>query len=92
MALRITPDHAATVALKGLAYLMNFEPELNRFMELSGVDRATIREQVNDPEFLVSLLDFMLTREELLVDFCSDSEIDVRTVHMARHVLSGEQA
>jgi hypothetical protein len=91
MALRLTPDQAATVALKGLAHLVNFEPELNRFMELSGADRQTIRERVNDPEFLVSLLDFILTREELLVDFCSDSQIDVRTVHMARHVLSGER-
>ncbi len=89
MALRITPDQAATVALKGLAYLMNFEPELDRFMELSGADRATIRERVNDPEFLVSLLDFMLANEQLLVEFCSDSQTDVRAVHMARHTLSG---
>ena len=45
MVLRMTTDQAATVALKGLAYLVNFEPELNRFLELSGADQATLRDR-----------------------------------------------
>jgi Protein of unknown function (DUF3572) len=89
MALRMTPDQAATVALKGLAYLANFEPELTRFMELTGTDREAIRERADEPEFLVAILDFMLANEAVLVDFCDDTSVDARMVHMARHVLSG---
>jgi hypothetical protein len=85
----MTPDHAATIALKGLAYLANSDGALDRFLELAGADRDNLRARADEPEFLVSLLDFMLTNEQLLVDFCSDFQTDVRAVHMARHVLSG---
>jgi hypothetical protein len=85
----MTPDHAATIALKGLAYLANSDGALDRFLELSGADRDNFRARADEPEFLVALLDFMLTNEQLLVDFCGDSQTNVRAVHMARHVLSG---
>ena len=86
----MNPDQAATVALKGLAWLMNFDGELNRFLELSGLVRTDVRERANEPEFLVSLLDFLLANEGLLVDFCQDTSIEARSVHTARHVLAGE--
>lgn len=89
MALRQTPDQAATLALKSLAYLANSEGALDRFLEVSGADRDTLRLRADEPEFLVSLLDFLLTNEGLLVGFCNESSTDVRAVHMARHVLSG---
>jgi hypothetical protein len=89
MALKPTPDQAATLALKALGHLMNFEPELNRFMELSGANPGTIRARADEPEFLVAVLDFLLTHEELLVRFCDDTSIDSRAIHMARHVLAG---
>ena len=85
----MTLDQAATIALKGLAYLVNSPTDLDRFLELSGADRESLRAQADEPEFLVSLLDFMLANEQVLVDFCSDSQADVRAVHMARHTLSG---
>ena len=85
----MTPDHAATIALKGLAFLVNSREDMDRFMDLSGADRGTLRERADEPEFLVALLDFLLANEQLLVDFCSDSQTDVRAVHMARHTLSG---
>ena len=56
---------------------------------MSGADRDTLRLRADEPEFLVSLLDFMLTNEELLIGFCDESSTNVRAVHMARHVLSG---
>jgi hypothetical protein len=89
MALRTSPDQAATIALKGLAYLANSESSLDSFLDLSGADRDTLRARADEPEFLVSLLDFMLANEELLVGFCDRESIDVRAVHMARHALAG---
>jgi hypothetical protein len=85
----MNPDQAATIALKGLAYLVNSRAELDRFLNMSGADHGTLRERADEPEFLAALLDFMLANEQVLVDFCSDSQTDVRAVHMARHALSG---
>jgi hypothetical protein len=89
MALSMNPDQAAILALKGLAFLVNSPEALDRFLHLSGVGPETFRERADEPEFLVSVLDFMLTNEELLTEFSSDAEVDVRAVHIARHVLAG---
>jgi hypothetical protein len=58
-------------------------------MDLTGAGRESLRERADEPEFLVSVLDFLLTNEELLLDFCDRTSTDVRAVHMARHILSG---
>ena len=89
MAAKPTPDQAATLALKALGYLVNFEPELSRFMELSGAAPGTLRDRADEPEFLSAVLGFLLANEELLVRFCDDTSVDARTVHLAQHVLAG---
>jgi hypothetical protein len=88
MAPKATPDQAATLALKALGYLVNLEPAWSRFMELSGAAPGTIRDRADEPEFLASILDFLLTNEDLLLGFCDVTSVDSRDVHVARHVLA----
>ena len=57
--------------------------------DLTGFAPSSLRERADEPDFLVSVLDFLLSNEELLLRFCDDFEADVRAVHMARHVLAG---
>jgi len=85
----MTAERAATLALKGLGFLVETGPAMDRFSDLTGFAPASLRDRADDPDFLVSILDFLLTNEELLVRFCDDETLDVRAVHMARHVLSG---
>jgi hypothetical protein len=85
----MTADRAATLALKGLGFLVESGPAMDRFVDLTGFAPASLRERADDPDLLVSVLDFLLTNEELLVRFCDDTSVDVRAVHMARHALSG---
>lgn len=86
---RPTHDRAATLALQGLAFLVDSGPAMERFFEQTGFAPSSLRERADEPDFLVSVLDFLLSDEELLVGFCDAFELDVRAVHMARHVLSG---
>jgi hypothetical protein len=72
-----------------LAYLVNSRDGLEEFLRQSGVERQTMRARAEEPEFLASLLDFLLANEGLLAGFLHEAAIDVRTVHMARHVLAG---
>ena len=85
----MTADRAATTALRALAFLAGSGPAMDRFMDLSGASRDSLRERAEESDFLVSVLDFLLSDEELLIRFCDDEAIDVRAVHMARYVLSG---
>jgi len=85
----MTPDSAQTLALKALAFVAGSEGALDRLMELSGLDRDTLRHRAGEPEVLASLLDFLLTDEGLLLDFCHGESIDPKEIHMARYVLGG---
>ena len=85
----MTDDRAAAMALQALAFLAADEDVTQRFIDLTGASRDSLRERADEPDFLVSVLDFLLSDEGLLIRFCGGVEIDVRAVHMARHVLSG---
>ena len=86
---RMNPQDAQTVALKALSFIANCDGALERLMELSGLDGQTLRAQAAEPEFLTSLLDFLLADEGLLVGFCDAESVDSKAVHMARHILGG---
>ena len=85
----LSPNAATILALNALAYLAGSEDAMQRFMDLTGADRDSLRSRADEPDFLVSVLDFLLTNEGLLIDFSNDNSADVRAVHMARHILSG---
>jgi hypothetical protein len=89
MAARMSPDQAQTLALKALAFLANSEGALQRLMDQSGLNVDTLKGRAADTDLQVSVLDFLLSDEELLTGFCDEDSADPRAVHMARHVLSG---
>ncbi len=85
----MTLETAQTIALKALGFVAGSEGALDRLMELSGLDRLTLRDRAGETEVLASLLDFLLSDEQLLVDFCNGESLDPKAVHMARHLLGG---
>jgi hypothetical protein len=85
----MTLEAAQTIALKALGFVAVSDGALDRLMELSGLDRLTLRERAAEPDVLASLLDFLLSDEQLLIDFCHDESLDPKAVHMARHLLGG---
>jgi hypothetical protein len=90
MRAKMTPQNAQILALKGLGFLANSEGALARFSELSGAGENELRERTGEPEFLTAVVDFLLSDEQLLTQFCEDESIDARDIHLARHVLAGE--
>ena len=86
---RLDGDRAATMALEALAFLAADPDVFGRFAELSGLDPASARQRAAEPEFLASVLDFLLSDEVLLVNFCNDGSTDPRLIHLARHALGG---
>ncbi|MBV9045911.1 MAG: DUF3572 family protein [Alphaproteobacteria bacterium] len=76
------------MALKALGILASSEGALQRLMDQSGLDAGTLRDHAGDPDMLASLLDFLLSDEELLTGFCDQDSIDPKAVHLARHMLA----
>ncbi|MEI9989590.1 MAG: DUF3572 domain-containing protein [Rhizomicrobium sp.] len=82
-------ESAETLALKGLAYLMNLSDSRDRFLALSGVEPQDLRDRAAEPELLGSVLDFLLADDALLTGFCDGESLESRDIHLARHVLAG---
>ena len=86
---RMDADRAATLALDVLAFLAAEPDAFGRFAGLTGLDPASAAARAGEPEFLASVLDFLLADEALLIDFCGSGSADAKAVHLARHVLAG---
>ena len=83
---------AETIGLKALGFLAAIPDDFQRFLNLSGLDAATIGERVGEPEFLAAVLEFLLGHEDLLTGFCGGEDVDPRQVHLAHRALGGAVA
>ena len=77
------------IALQALAFLASEPDRLERFMELSGIDPATLRANAGDPELLAAVLDHVLGDESLLFVFCEAHGLSIEAPRAARRALPG---
>jgi hypothetical protein len=70
---KTSKQHAADpqeTAIAVLAWLAN-EPDLfGRFLALTGVEPAQVRNAINDPGFLSGMMDFLMQHEPTALAFC----------------------
>ncbi|MCB1422859.1 MAG: DUF3572 domain-containing protein [Nitratireductor sp.] len=85
----MTEEEAREIAVSGLSYIAADSDELGRFLALTGVDPANIRDSAQEPAFLAGVLDFFLGFEPVLLKFAEATEIAPERVAKARHVLGG---
>ena len=69
-------ERAETMALNMIAFLMNDEERADGFFGTTGLSPDDLRAGVGDPAFLGGVMDYLLGREDLLVAFCEDGNID----------------
>lgn len=79
----ITQTYAETLGLRALTFVASWPDALSRFLVLSGADSKSLRQYAAAPECLAAVLEFLLTSEDLLTQFCADEAVDPRTVHLA---------
>jgi len=85
----MTPETAEILAFEALGWLAGEPEELQKFLNLSGLDVAALRNAAGSPEMNVAILDYLLAHEELLLRFCDAAEAKPKDLHLARHVLGG---
>ena len=83
-------ENAEILALQALGWLAGDEESLQRFLNLSGLDAASLRLSAGTADMNVAVLDFLLAHEDLLMRFCETVDISPRDMHLARHRLGGE--
>ncbi len=78
---------AEDLAIAALAFIAQEPERLGRFLALSGLDPANLREAAGEPEFLAGVLDHLSGDEVLLLAFAADAGIDPAEIETARHLL-----
>ncbi len=84
----ISPQQAAeTLAIQALTFIASDPERLGRFLGLTGIGPAEIRQAAREPGFLTGVLDYLAGDEHLLTEFAQEADVDPATVNKARAVL-----
>jgi hypothetical protein len=82
---------AQRIAIEGLSFLAADDDRLERFLALSGLAPATLRQAAATPEFLLAVLEHIAADEPLLLAFAQTAALDPRSIDQAREILGGPQ-
>ncbi len=82
-------DQAEVVAIRATEWLIGNDRLLAEFMALTGISVADIRNQIAEPEFLASILDFLLASDRRVVQFCDDASLSAELPMLARAAMPG---
>lgn len=87
--MHLSTEHAETLALKALTWLVGQEDLLPVFLGSSGASERDVRDRAGDPEFLGSVLDFLLMDEAWVIAFCDTCAVPYAQPMQARAALPG---
>jgi hypothetical protein len=79
---------AEILALEALGWIAE-TGVLPDLLDNSGIDLGDLQAQANSPDVLESILEFLLSRDELTKTFCDHRGIEPSSLHAARYALSG---
>jgi len=82
-------DSAETIALQALGWLAANEGLLPVFLGATGASEADLRARATEPEFLGSVLDFLMMDDAWVVAFCEGQGLPFDRPMMARAALPG---
>ncbi len=88
-ALPMQQEQAEIIALQALTYLATHEDHMGKFAALSGMGADDMMHRANDPEMLAGVMDFFLSDENLLTEFCATCDIAPDLPAQARQLLPG---
>jgi hypothetical protein len=78
---------AEIVAIQALSFVAGEPERLGLFLAESGIGPETLRQAASDPQFLVSVLDFVLRDDETVKAFAMASQHHPTTIAAARQAL-----
>ena len=82
-------DTAETIALQALGWLAGNDDLLPVFMGATGVSTTELKRNATDPEFLGSVLDFLLMDDAWVMSCCEALNMPYDSLMQARAALPG---
>lgn len=82
-------ESASAFALQALSFILEDDGRTERFLAYCGLPGADLKQVVGDPAFQGGILDYLLSAESELMDFCADKNMDPGLAQSARRALPG---
>ena len=82
-------EYAETIALKAVYFILADDKIKEDFITISGIQPSSFEGLVKNPEFFGGILDFLLTNEEKLLEFCKECEIAPEEPARVRQLFPG---
>jgi len=73
--LRVDRETAETIAAQGLAFLTADQQRLHRFLALTGLQPADLKQRLDAREVLAAALSFLAADESLLLTFAAGQHV-----------------
>lgn len=77
-----------TLAIQAVAYLLTDDDTRQGFLNATGLEEEAIRSGLENRGFLAGVLEYLLSREDLLLDFCEQNEIPPELPARAQQTLA----
>jgi hypothetical protein len=88
---KMSQDDAEHIALQALTFLAQDPALIGGFLSETGVGPHELKDQLQEPTFLGGVLDFFLSRSELLSRFAQDSNLKPQDILRVRLHFPGAQ-
>lgn len=82
-------EKSEVIALQALAFIAGQEKTMSWMLAETGIDQGTLAQSADNPEILAGVLDFVLSHEEILIDFCNQENLSATSPVRARQFLPG---
>ncbi|PCI59600.1 MAG: hypothetical protein COB37_11180 [Kordiimonadales bacterium] len=83
------PETAYSYAFAAIGHIMQNDDLRDRFMALSGLSPEDIKESIEDPAFLASILEFFINHEPDLINLAEDKNVAPEAIVKAWRSLGG---
>ncbi len=77
-----------TIAIQAAAYLLTEDDTRQGFLNATGLEVEAMRAGLENRGFLAGVLEYLLSREDLLLDFCEQNDIPPELPARARQTLA----
>lgn len=85
----VTRESAEVFALNALGWIVGQDDILPAFLNASGTSENDVRARVGEPEFLLSVLDFLMMDDQWIIACCDALQVPYERVSEARQMLPG---
>ncbi|MBT8416577.1 MAG: DUF3572 domain-containing protein [Silicimonas sp.] len=85
----LSKDSAELLAIEALSWLVGNDELLPVFLGATGASQGDLRVRAKDPEFLASVMDFLLMDDAWIAEFCQSADYKMDFPMRARAALPG---